>query len=95
MQTGGVKKGRLENVAWAEAFTQVVRYCAENDELSIQMAGKLLLANINNIETSKQYATGAEVADLAENLDYIPPLLLVFSRCCCCFENVVAGEERT
>ena len=27
MQTGGP-----EDVAWAEAFTQVVRYCAENDE---------------------------------------------------------------
>ena len=27
MQTAG-----LEDVAWAETFTQVVRYCAENDE---------------------------------------------------------------
>ena len=25
-------KGGPEDVAWAEAFTQVVRYCAENDE---------------------------------------------------------------
>ena len=32
MQTVGVQKGRPEDVAWAEAFTQVVRYCAENDE---------------------------------------------------------------
>ena len=31
-QTAGVQKGRPEDVAWAEAFTQVVRYCAENDE---------------------------------------------------------------
>ena len=32
MQTAGVQKGRPEDVAWAEAFTQVVKYCAENDE---------------------------------------------------------------
>ena len=32
MQTAGVQKGRPEDVAWTEAFTQVVRYCAENDE---------------------------------------------------------------
>ena len=32
MQTAGIQKGRLEDVAWAEAFTQVIRYCAENDE---------------------------------------------------------------
>ena len=32
MQTAGVQKGRPEDVVWAEAFTQVVRYCAENDE---------------------------------------------------------------
>ena len=32
MLTGGVQKGRPEDVAWAEAFTQVVRCCAENDE---------------------------------------------------------------
>ena len=32
MQTAGVQKGKPEDVAWAEAFTQVVRYCAENDE---------------------------------------------------------------
>ena len=32
MQIVGVQKVRLEDVAWAEAFTQVVRYCAENDE---------------------------------------------------------------
>ena len=32
MQTAGVQKGRPEDVAWAEAFTQVARYCAENDE---------------------------------------------------------------
>ena len=32
MQTAGVQKGRQEDIAWAEAFTQVVRYCAENDE---------------------------------------------------------------
>ena len=30
MQTAGVQKGRPEDVAWA--FTQVVRYCAENEE---------------------------------------------------------------
>ena len=33
MQTAGVQKVRPEDVAWAESFTQVVRYCAENDEL--------------------------------------------------------------
>ena len=32
MQTAGVQKVRPEDVAWAESFTQVVRYCAENDE---------------------------------------------------------------
>ena len=32
MQTAGVQKVRPEDVAWAEAFTQVVRYCAKNDE---------------------------------------------------------------
>ena len=32
MQTAGVQKGRPEDVTWAEAFTQVVRYYAENDE---------------------------------------------------------------
>ena len=32
MQIVGVQKVRPEDVAWAEAFTQVVRYCAENDE---------------------------------------------------------------
>ena len=32
MQTAGIQKGRPEDVAWAEAFIQVVRYCAENDE---------------------------------------------------------------
>ena len=32
MQTVGVQKVRPEDVVWAEAFTQVVRYCAENDE---------------------------------------------------------------
>ena len=32
MHAAGVQKGRPEDVAWAEAFTQVVRYCAENDE---------------------------------------------------------------
>ena len=32
MQTAGVQKGRPEDIAWAEAFTQIVRYCAENDE---------------------------------------------------------------
>ena len=30
--TVGIQKGRPEDVAWAEAFTQIVRYCAENDE---------------------------------------------------------------
>ena len=44
----------------------------------IQIAAKLLLVNINNIETSKEYASGAKVTDLAANLDYIPPSLLVF-----------------
>ena len=139
MQTAGVQKVRPEDVAWAEAFTQVVRYCAENDEqITItdlceyylngdmpytekyvkmkleshfgediiligvkgkwnvvtswstakekdegkmkQIAAKLLLVN-NNIETMKEYVSGAKVADLAANLDYIPPSLLVF--CCC------------
>ena len=32
MQTAGVQNGRPEDIAWAEAFTQVVRYWAENDE---------------------------------------------------------------
>ena len=32
MQTAGVQKGRPEDVTWAEAFTQVVRYCAENNK---------------------------------------------------------------
>ena len=32
MHAAGIQKGRPEDVAWAEAFTQVVRYCAENDE---------------------------------------------------------------
>ena len=32
MQTARVQKVRPEDVAWAEAFTQVVRYCAENDK---------------------------------------------------------------
>ena len=41
---------------------------------AIQIAAKLLLANINT-ETSKEYASGAKVADLAANLDYIPPSL--------------------
>ena len=154
MQIVGVQKVRPEDVAWA--FTQVVRYCAENDEQititdlceklkeylnwdtpytekyvklkleshfgedviltgirgkrngvisrsaakkilerfflicqgkrrggggggwSLQIAAKLLLVNINNIETSKEYASGAKIADLAANLDYIPPSLLAF-----------------
>ena len=32
LQNAGVQKGRPVDIAWAEAFTQVVRYCAENDE---------------------------------------------------------------
>ena len=56
----------------------------------IQIAAKLLLVNIN-IETSKAYASGANVADLAANLDYTPPSLLVFEF----FVVAVAGEERT
>ena len=32
MHAAGVQKGRQEDVAWAEAFIQIVRYCAENDE---------------------------------------------------------------
>ena len=32
LQTAGVKKGRPVDIAWAEAFTQAVRYCAENDK---------------------------------------------------------------
>ena len=32
MHAASVQKVRPEDVAWAEAFTQVVRYCAENDE---------------------------------------------------------------
>ena len=43
----------------------------------MQIAAKLLLVNIN-IETSKEYASGAKVADQAANFDYIPPSLLVF-----------------
>ena len=27
-----LKKDRPEDVTWAEAFTQIIRYCAENDE---------------------------------------------------------------
>ena len=56
----------------------------EKDGGSIQIASKLLLDNINNTETSKEYASGAKVADLAANLDYIPPSLLAFCCCCCC-----------
>ena len=170
MQTAGIQKGRPEDIAWAEAFTQVIRYCAENDEQititdlceevkgvlrwrhaihreiheneaqepfqggrhpywylggnrmllhpsqlpkiswndfknlpkkktgggggggggwSVQIAAKLLPVNINNIETSKEYASGAKVTDLAANLDYILPSLLVF------VVVAVAGEERT
>ena len=62
---------------------------------SIQIAAKLLLVNIN-IETSKEYASGAKVADLAANLDFTPPSRLVF--CFLFFVVVVvaiAGEERT
>ena len=44
----------------------------------MQIAAKLLLVNINNIETSKEYASGAKIADLAANLDYIPHSLLAF-----------------
>ena len=47
-------------------------------EWSIQIAAKLLLVNINNTETSKEYASGAKVAELAANLDYIPHSLLFF-----------------
>ena len=57
----------------------------------MQIAAKLLLVNIN-IETSKEYASGAKVADQAANFDYIPPSLLVF------FSFVVVAvsrEERT
>ena len=152
MQTAGVQKGILEDVALAEAFTQVVRSCAKNDEQITntdlceklkeylnedmpymekhvkmklkshfgediiiigvkgkwnvvtswstaekiferllksakekdeekmkQIAGKLLLVS-NNIETMKGYTSGAKVADLPANLDYIPLSLL----CCCC-----------
>ena len=43
---------------------------------SIQIAAKLLPVNINT-ETSKEYASGAKVTDLAANVDYIPPSLLV------------------
>ena len=62
----------------------------DRNEASIQIAAKLLLVNIN-IETSKEYASGAKVADLTANLDYIPPSLLVFEF----FVVAVAGEERT
>ena len=196
MQTAGVQKGRPEDVAWAQAFTQIVRYCAENNKQitvtdlceklkeylngdtpytdkylklnlespfgkdviltvirgkrnvvtsrstaerflerflksakkkrrkkekkkekekkvcvcvcggggggggaegwSLQIAAKLLLVNINNTETSKEYASGAKVADLAANLDYIPPSVLDFFSCCFLFVVVaVAVEERT
>ena len=55
----------------------------------IQIAAKVLPLNFNKIETSKEYASGAKVADLAANLDCIPPSLLVvvfclFFCCCCC-----------
>ena len=49
MQTGGVQKGRPEDTAWAEAFTQVVRYCAENDEL---------ITITDLCETLKEYLSG-------------------------------------
>ena len=35
MQTAGVQKGRPEDATRAEAFTQVVRYFAENDDEQI------------------------------------------------------------
>ena len=38
MPTADVQKGRPEDAAWAEAFTQVVRYFAENDDEQITIA---------------------------------------------------------
>ena len=32
MHAAGIQKGRPEDVAWAQAFTQIVRYCAENNK---------------------------------------------------------------
>ena len=49
MQTAGVQKGRPEDVAWAEAFTQVVRYYAENDE-------QITITDL--CETLKEYLSG-------------------------------------
>ena len=49
MQTAGVQKGRPEDVAWAEAFIQVVRYCAENDE-------QITITDL--CETLKEYLSG-------------------------------------
>ena len=46
---------------------------------------------ISTLKHQKNYASGAKVADLAANLDYIPPSLLVFEF----FVVAVAGEERT
>ena len=62
-------------------------------EISIQIAEKLLPVNINNIETSKEYASGAKVVDLATNLDYIPPSLSVFCCCCCRGRKYLKSEE--
>ena len=49
MQTAGVQKGRPEDIAWAEAFTQVVRYCAENEEQ---------ITNTDLCEKLKEYLNG-------------------------------------
>ena len=45
----------------------------------IKTAAKFLLVDIKNIEMAKEeYPTSADVADLATNLDFIPPSLLGF-----------------
>ena len=78
-------KGKWNVVtSWSTAekiLERLLKSAKEKDEGKMkQIAAKLLLVN-NNIETMKEYVSGAKVADLAANLDYIPPSLLVF--CCC------------
>ena len=85
------KRNVVTSRSIAENNVFLIKSAKENDEGGggggagggggIQIAAKSLLDNINNTETSKEYASGAKVADLAANLDYILPSLLGF--CCC------------
>ena len=46
----------------------------------IQIAAQLLLVNINNTKTPKEYLQVRRSQTLQTHLDYIPPSLLIFSR---------------